>query len=405
VSSLPPGFPAQGIGDRDYFKVLRDRRIDGPLVSGPYRSKSDGNWVLSISRRLEKPDGSFDGVVVATVQVSTINDFYATFDKGPQGVVALLTLDGKMVVCHPDLQLAVGAGRHLNEVFSTRLPQEPVGSFAYTSTLDHVERLASYRKVKDYPLVVVVAPAMDEVLAKWRDDALIHLAVSLAVAVALGATGFALSRQVRRRQGAEKRLAALNRVLSVQANTDGLTGLANRRRFDEALAQQWRRMARHRAPLSLLLIDLDHFKLFNDTYGHPAGDRCLCAAARAIRSLTQRLDETAARYGGEEFALLLPKTGNAPAVHLAERIRVAIHALGIAHGSNRPTGVMTASVGVATLLPHVDWSSGGEGLLLQADAALYQAKLRGRNRVATAPEGPEPEMAEHDTPMAAFTLS
>lgn len=173
--------------------------------------------------------------------------------------------------------------------------------------------------------------------------------------------------------------------LSVLALTDGLTGLANRRAFDEALDREWKRTLREGSKISLLLLDIDHFKEFNDCYGHQVGDDCLRAVAIAVSGAVRSTD-IAARYGGEEIAVILPSADSAGAVEAAEKVRSAIEALQITHQCNPGgSGWVTASVGVATALSR----NGGtmrmpESLLLAADNALYKAKHQGRNRVATA---------------------
>lgn len=173
--------------------------------------------------------------------------------------------------------------------------------------------------------------------------------------------------------------------LSRLALTDGLTELANRRAFDEALSSEWRRTLREGTQISLLLLDIDHFKEFNDQYGHQVGDDCLRAVAAVVRR-SVRTTDLAARYGGEEIAIILPSTDTAGAVEVAEKVRSAVEALHITHERNPAGGGrVTASVGVATALSR----QGGtmrmpEGLLLAADNALYKAKREGRNQVATA---------------------
>jgi diguanylate cyclase (GGDEF)-like protein/PAS domain S-box-containing protein len=184
----------------------------------------------------------------------------------------------------------------------------------------------------------------------------------------------AVLRDVTERKAAEDRLAAL-------ARTDALTGLANRRSFDEALAVEWRRARRDGQPLSLLLLDIDRFKAFNDGYGHPAGDACLRAVAGAIAATVGRPGDMVARYGGEEIALLLPVTAAAGAAAVAEQVRAAIEALGLPHAGNDPAGIVTASLGAATVVPGEEDPA---ALLAAADAALYQAKRSGRNRAVSA---------------------
>ncbi|ETD39287.1 diguanylate cyclase [Pseudomonas chlororaphis subsp. aurantiaca PB-St2] len=157
---------------------------------------------------------------------------------------------------------------------------------------------------------------------------------------------------------------------------DGLTGLANRRHLERNLELEWRRAARQRSSISLIMLDIDHFKRFNDRYGHVAGDHCICAVSRAISQHVRRPSDLAVRYGGEEFAILLPDTEPGGAYVLAESIRLAVQELVIEHVDN-PGGVVTISLGVYTCVPA---SSDFKSLLTQADSALYMAKRAGRNQ-------------------------
>ncbi|WP_204103725.1 MULTISPECIES: diguanylate cyclase [Spirulina sp. CCY15215] len=168
-------------------------------------------------------------------------------------------------------------------------------------------------------------------------------------------------------------------VLQRLATFDGLTQIANRRCFDETLEREWRRMVREEEPLSLILCDIDHFKLYNDTYGHPAGDSCLQKVAAAIAGVAQRPGDLVARYGGEEFALILPNTPSYGAVTVAKSIRKSLKKLQIVHGKSRSGQYVTISVGIASLIPTT--RSTAEGLLQSADRALYQAKKEGRDRI------------------------
>jgi diguanylate cyclase (GGDEF)-like protein/PAS domain S-box-containing protein len=177
----------------------------------------------------------------------------------------------------------------------------------------------------------------------------------------------------------------LEEELATFALQDGLTGLANRRSFDQTLDREWRRTVRDTSQLSLLLLDLDHFKQFNDEYGHQAGDDCLRSVAAATRSALSRPGDIACRYGGEELAVILSETGADGAMEIAERVRQAVEALAIPHLGNSAAPVATVSIGVATALAR----AGGtmrmpEGLLLAADHALYRAKSEGRNRFSKA---------------------
>jgi diguanylate cyclase (GGDEF)-like protein/PAS domain S-box-containing protein len=205
-------------------------------------------------------------------------------------------------------------------------------------------------------------------------------------------------RDISTRKSAELKLAAAHAELAKQANTDGLTGLANRRCFDEAFEAKHAKALESAKPLSLLLIDVDRFKLFNDTYGHQAGDECLRRVAKAIESCV-RPSDLCARYGGEEVVVLLPGSDDAAAYRVGERIRAAVESLDIPHQGNEAAGKrVTISVGCATQEPGSDQPA--LSLIAQADRRLYEAKRTGRNRVLSAlsmPAAAAPPKLENET--------
>jgi diguanylate cyclase (GGDEF)-like protein len=180
-----------------------------------------------------------------------------------------------------------------------------------------------------------------------------------------------------------QQLQAANLQLQRLATLDGLTQVANRRRFDEYLDQEWRRLKRDRIPLSLIMCDIDCFKAYNDTYGHQAGDACLIAVANAIATALKRPADLVARYGGEEFAAILPNTTGSGAFKVAQTIRAAVQALKIVHASSLVSEYVTLSLGVACTVPDRDTLP--ETLLKAADEALYQAKASGRDASVYAP--------------------
>jgi diguanylate cyclase (GGDEF)-like protein/PAS domain S-box-containing protein len=194
-------------------------------------------------------------------------------------------------------------------------------------------------------------------------------------------------RDISERKRAEQQLQEAYNAVEALAVTDGLTGIANRRRFDQYLTSEWRRSMREHQPLSLLMIDADLFKAYNDNYGHPRGDSCLKQIAEAAQDVVSRPGDLVARFGGEEFAVILPNTENAGAAKVAQEICDALSSRRLPHCGN-PNGIMTISVGCGTMVPHLGQHA--VNLIELADKALYEAKHNGRNRVCN---GNQLEMA------------
>lgn len=188
-----------------------------------------------------------------------------------------------------------------------------------------------------------------------------------------------LEQEIRDRQAAEAALAAANLELQRLARSDGLTQLANRRFLNEFLEREWGRLLRHQQPLSLILLDIDFFKLYNDTYGHLAGDQCLRQVASLLQTTVRRPSDLVARYGGEEFVIVLPQTPMAGAIEVATILRQKIHALQLPHKGSPISPWVTLSLGIASTIPtsKTSWTE----LLNWADQALYQAKQAGRDRL------------------------
>jgi diguanylate cyclase (GGDEF)-like protein/PAS domain S-box-containing protein len=188
-------------------------------------------------------------------------------------------------------------------------------------------------------------------------------------------------RDISERMRTQKELEEAYKAVEALAVEDSLTGLANRRKLDESLTNEWRRGIRDKRPLSFLLADVDYFKSYNDSYGHVKGDVCLKAIAEAAVEVVSRPGDLVARYGGEEFGIVLPDTNADGAAEIAAKICAALRRRGIPHSSN-PDGIVTISIGCATLTPHLGETA--ERLVELADQALYRAKNGGRNRVCSA---------------------
>ncbi len=486
--------------DREYFKQHRASPDKGLLIGSPIRSRSGGQWVITASRRFDHPDGSFAGVVLATIDASYFANFYRRFDLGSTGTVTLLDKSGVILARSVDNESSVGRDVSATPLIQDMDARRPAGLYYFRSPFDQTLRLSFYRLSDRFPILILATEAKDEVLASWREEAIIRMALVLGLVTLIAGTGIYLVRQLlkgqrvaavlaakeadfrllaeessdmvmrigfderiiyvspscvrlvgwsaeqlcgthalagvndedlphvrdtvralkegrieetrlvyrtRHREGGEiwletalrathdaetgkvNGVVAISRDMTVHkdreerlaalATRDGLTGLGNRRHFDDMLLQEWRRAGRDGTPISLLMMDVDNFKKFNDQYGHQAGDSCLKAVANAIAAEARRPADLAARYGGEEFVLLLPNTDEVGCALVAERIRQSLETLNLAHAMNPPTKRVTLSIGGATGWPGAESNGNHPSLIAATDRALYAAKHAGRN--------------------------
>ncbi|MBT3857476.1 MAG: diguanylate cyclase [Nitrospina sp.] len=188
-----------------------------------------------------------------------------------------------------------------------------------------------------------------------------------------------LKKSVIKHQELEKSLRASNKQLELLSTLDGLTGIANRRTFEKFLEREWKSSMRHTQPATAIMMDIDFFKLYNDTYGHQAGDDCLKKVARTIEKSLRRPGDLVARYGGEEFVAILSDTSQKGAFSLAEKVRASVEALEIPHQASPVNKFVTISLGVASRVP--ERGDASSILISEADQSLYKAKQEGRNRV------------------------
>jgi len=388
ITSQPRMTANLNYADREYFGFHRAFADRGPHVGPAIRSRSTGDWVMTVSRRLNNPDGSFAGVVLATLTLDYFKYFYDEFDIGNTGVIFLASDDGTLLVRRPFIESIIGSDISNGPVFHQYRTVGPIGTAMLISKIDHLERLYSYRHLDTYPLIVAVALAKEDIFASWRTETYRLITAAAVLLLIIGSFGVYLIFQINQREAIEKELRNaklslenLNHELEALASEDSLTGLSNRRKFDAALKTEFNRALRNRSWISLIMIDVDRFKQFNDLYGHPAGDDCLAKISQALRYVPNRPGDLTARYGGEEMVVLLPETDEKGAAAIAERIRTAVEELGITHSAN-PGGIVTVSAGVAALLP-VRGEKTAIQLLQTADEALYNAKAQGRNQVCT----------------------
>ncbi|WP_219115693.1 diguanylate cyclase [Janthinobacterium sp. UMAB-56] len=375
--------------DRDYFKYHQYNSDRGPHIGPPVRSRSTGTWIITVSRRINLPDGSFGGVALATIDMQYFKYYYNKFSIGDQGAIFIANSNGVLLLRRPFDEKALGKDISKLPVFDIYLPKGPTGTAVIKSGQDGVTRINSYRRIDKYPLVVSAALAKDEVLANWRADAYFHFMVGGMLVVLIAFLGYRMVRQINRQSQAEQELIlagieleGINETLSRLASQDGLTGLANRRHFDESLMGEFNRARRGESLLGLVMIDVDYFKQYNDIYGHVAGDECLRKIGKVVTYSMRRPGDLAARYGGEEMVVLLPGTDLAGTLAVAENIRLAIQSLEIEHAGN-PLGVVTVSIGVEAFSP-IHLENQAIELVEAADKALYKAKESGRNQVCHA---------------------
>lgn len=366
-----PGMPYEpDITEQPWFKIHRTLNNDEVFISRPIQSNRNPNdWIIIFSRRISAADGSFQGVAVAQMKLNYFMSLLRGLDVGPSGNISLVNTDGTLLLQYPTTN-NVYTGQDLSHSPNfIRFLNERYGSFTAISGIYHVERLYNFSQVRDLPIVVVVALSTETIFSNWRHTALLIGSATLLLCLGLIWLTRLLVRELRLRQRAEFDLAGL-------ASTDPLSGLANRRTLDLKLEHEWLRAQRSGCPVSLIMIDIDHFKAFNDTYGHQAGDEAIRRVAQVIKTHMRRPTDLAARYGGEEFAVVLSETDAVGTRTLAENIRSAVERMEPATSNSK---TLTVSLGACTR--YAKPGDDPQALLSTADKALYQAKKGGRNRV------------------------
>lgn len=369
ASSLPVPPGILNYSDRDYFIAQRDGTADGLYVSAPFRSRlRKGDPSIALSVRRNGPDGTFAGISAISLSLTYFENIIRSIDPGPEGSVGILRDDGQLLLGTAAQAPVDAMGLDVSDGPVARhfVSGPERDSLVATSSLDHQERLYTYVRVPEAGLVIVVGLSTRALLAEWwlQAWAMGGIALTLCLGSVLGAG--VVRREMIRRAEVEAQLAHLSA-------TDPLTGLSNRRHFDQRLKAEWSRAARTGTPLALLAIDTDAFKLFNDHFGHAGGDEVLRHIARHIRAMCRRTGDEGFRIGGDEFVLLLPGTDAAGARAIAQTLCESVRVAG------KLQAPVSVSIGVASRIPAEDGEP--EALARAADAALYRAKLAGRSRV------------------------
>ncbi|MCG2668800.1 diguanylate cyclase [Bradyrhizobium sp. GCM10023182] len=363
ASTLDP--QAENRTDEEYFRIHRDNPDVGLFISRPMLFR--GAFSIVLSRRISDTDGGFMGVVAGSIRYTYFHELFERLSLDPEDTITVLKRDRTIMMRRPfDLDII---GKNLGTQQNWKPDNlRAGGSYAGKGPVDVTPRLY-VRSSGSGPLFVVAGKPLSAVFSLWQREALRIGAVVLMLSLFVLGSAIVLAREIGRRADAESRLEEM-------ATTDALTGLRNRRKFDQVIDMEWRRAMRQKTQVALLMIDADHFKAYNDTFGHQAGDQVLVGIAICISDSVRRAGDCAARYGGEEFAVLLPNTSATDAFRIAETIRAKV--LG---WSDRGAG-STVSCGVASLAPTAgtDWAV----LVAAADKALYAAKAGGRNQSVVA---------------------
>ncbi|KQR76762.1 diguanylate cyclase [Burkholderia sp. Leaf177] len=361
--------PFETFTGREYFQVHRRNPSVGLFFSHPYMTHAN-TAAIGMSRRINAPDGSFGGIALLTLNLQYFRSLLDKVEVGPKGSIFIVQNDGAMIVRKPFLDNELTRNVSSSATFA-RMTRTRSGSYVAKSPVDGVERIYTFAHVPGTPFIVGVAPAQDDVLYSWRMRSTGVGVLTLLFGLSFIALSWLLALSLRERARAQEELVRL-------AGTDALTGLPNRRAFDERMDEEWRRARRTNTAVSVLFIDVDYFKAYNDNYGHALGDDALAAVAECISLVVRRPGDIPARYGGEEFVVLLPDTQIEGALHIAETIRARIKTRSIAHRGS-VIGRLTVSIGCATAAP--PGLGGAYGLLSDADQQLYEAKAAGRDCV------------------------
>jgi diguanylate cyclase (GGDEF)-like protein len=417
LCSNEPALVGLVLGDRTYFK---DAVASGQFtVSGLLMSRAFHRPIVAAALPKQSVDQAAAFVVISPLNLSWIEGFLSDALKGRNITASIVDRDGILVARYPQSEHVADTDIARTALFAKIASGEDsflttdldgtdrifaaarLGDNAYLVVgLDRAQVLANINRQINVAYVVIASAVLFALVGAWWGSerfVLRPLRALAAKAARYGEGDYSLSAAAfkwppefaplnQALEGMAQQLAARenvlieeNRQLETLAQLDGLTGVANRRSFDARLRAEWSASARTGHPLSLLMIDVDHFKRFNDRYGHPSGDACLKAIAACLSKGGLRWNDFIARYGGEEFAVVLPSLPAPAAMDVAERLRLAVFDLALENNQS-PVGRITVSIGVAALVG--DGSQDAGALIEAADAALYNAKRRGRNIVS-----------------------
>ncbi|MBF0265665.1 MAG: GGDEF domain-containing protein [Gammaproteobacteria bacterium] len=356
------------VQERKYFNYHKNHMSLKLRISQPSISKITKERVIYLTKRLNDSDGNFAGLVGVHLRLNHFDNLYRQLNLPPGGTVTLIREDGWGIFRFPLIDTFFDKSIAGRPLYQQMLLQKQGHLISPKSPYDGYSRIAGYKYNNRFALVNIISVTVDSILYEWHKNV-----IQVSVIAAIGSffvilLGLFTSKQIRN----------LVRAISESLH-DPLTGMWNRRYFDERLHEEWKRAIRSNFSISIIYLDIDYFKQYNDHYGHNLGDQCLKSVATCIKENILRSGEITARIGGEEFAIVLPSSDEKSALAVAEKVRSKIEKLAIPHHKSLVSQVVTISLGVATTIPQKGDLS--EQLVENADKALYQSKENGRNQV------------------------
>ncbi|ACT07609.1 diguanylate cyclase [Dickeya chrysanthemi Ech1591] len=371
---------------REYFSWLKENNTASLYIGKVSVSTLTRRRIIPVAKRINGPDGEFKGVFLATIDHNYFGNFYSYFSLDYNGVLSLMNADGHAIYLYPNREQYINSNFSDGGLFEQSRLEQGSGSGTWRTTLDNKVRIVGYVRLNRYPLVVAASLDKDALQARWLTENMPAMVINIMVLLAMFFSGGFVLKQVRltvRNKEAISRLhqeeSNKNKVLQKLALIDPLTKLANRRRFDLYLEQSLARARDEGSPLSLIMLDVDFFKRYNDTYGHVLGDRCLTQLGGVLSAVSLPDGALTARYGGEEFAIILPGMNGEQAAVYGERVVSDVRRCALPHeASLLPEQVVTVSVGVYS--HSSDNPCDIQRLKEGADQALYLAKKKGRDR-------------------------
>lgn len=378
--------------DREYFSYHRNNARNSVHIGAVIRSRSTGDLVIPVSMRISGTTGGFDGVLLATIKVDYFRRFYSYYEMGLNDVLVLMLEDSTVLYARPMSDGFIGKNLSASPLFREMLLQADRGSGQWSAALDGKSRIFGFARSDRYPVVVAAGYDKQSLFTDWVKSRIQEVTLNIALLTGILLLGYLILRQAKLNLRIQSDLALVrdeltqaNNSLKSMAMIDGLTGLANRRQFDLFLEASMAEAVESGAPLSLIMIDVDYFKRYNDTCGHVSGDACLQRIADVLRDISRRAGDKVARYGGEEFAVILPGTDLSDALAIATRAVQAVSKQRMPHPSTDiAEGIVTISVGCASFTAGME-DTRAQSLTTRADEALYRAKREGKNRACPAP--------------------